>query len=707
MALTQDKRLISFHSNLGDNALLLQSFNGVEGLSRLFSFNLELLSEQSSIKFDKIVGQPAAIRILLGDGKQYRYIHGIISRFSQGSREHDLYRYRAQLVPWLWWLTRRANSRIFQNLSVLDIIQKIFSELGFKDFRIAAQGSFEPLEYCVQYRETDFNFVSRLMEQYGIYYFFEHDKSKHTLVLGNSPSGHPACPVESKFPVHRQSTAVSDEDYVDTFETQYEVRSGKYSLSDYSFETPATNLEVNVSSVVKLPNIGAFEIYDYPGEYTKKSQGEKLTKIRMEEEEALHQVVTGSGICRVFTSGHKFLIRDHYRQDLNTNYVLTEVHHSATVGHTYLGEGEEGVETYSNFFTCIPQTVPYRPPRTTPKPVIQGTQTAVVSGKKGEEIWVDKYGRIKLQFHWDREGKYDENSSCWVRVATPWAGKQWGAIHIPRIGQEVIVEFEEGDPDRPIVVGSVYNATNMPAYGLPSEQTKSGIKSMSSKGGGGFNEIRFEDKKGSEQLFIHAEGQQDVRTKKGKFEFVGEEHHSIVKKDDLEKIEGEKHYKVTKDEFEQFGKDLHINVTGDQNEKVGGTVSQKAGMDVQIKAGMKYAVDSGMEIHLKAGMNLMIESGVQLTLKAGASFINIGPAGIALSGAPMVLINSGGAAGSGSGSSPHPPTAPKDAKEADTAKAGQLEQTPPPPRPPKPEKYSAKALMMKDAAKNGTPFCDT
>jgi len=703
--LKQENRLISIHTNLGEDALLLQSFSGVEGISRLFNFNLDLISEQASIKMDQVVGQRAAIRVALGDHKSYRYIHGFISRFSQGNKEHELYRYRAQLVPWLWFLTRRAGSRIFQNLSVLDIIQKIFSELGFSDFRLAVQGSFEPLEYCVQYRETDFNFVSRLMEQYGIFYFFEHDKTKHMLVLANSPGGHTQCPVESKFPVHRQSSTIPDSDYVSAFEVQYEVRSGKYTMSDYFFETPTTSLEVNLPSTVKLPNIGGFEIYDYPGEYEKKAQGEKLVKVRMEEEEALHQVVSGAGVCRVFTAGHKFALKDHYRSDLNTNYVLTEVHHTATVGHTYLGEDEEGSESYSNFFSCIPLAVPYRPPRVTPKPVIQGTQTAVVVGKKGEEIWVDKYSRIKVQFHWDREGKFDEKSSCWIRVASPWAGKQWGAIHIPRIGQEVIVEFEEGDPDHPIVVGSVYNAANMPGYALPGEQTKSGIKSMSTKGGGGFNEFRFEDKKGSEQLFISAERNQDVRTKNDKLEFVGNENHLIVKKDDFEKIEGEKHFEVVKDQFEKFGKDLHSHVTGDQNEKVDKTASLKVGMDLQQKVGKNYAVDSGMEIHLKAGMNVMIESGMQLTLKAGGSFINIGPAGIAISGAPMVLVNSGGAAGSGSGSSPQPPKDPKAAKEADKAKAGQVETTPPPPRPPQPQKYSAKALMIKDAAKSGTPFC--
>lgn len=707
MPLNQKDRLISVRTALEEDVLVLQSLEGVEGISQLFRFSLDLVSEEPSIDAKKIVGQEAAVRIALSDFKSYRYIHGLVSRFSQGNKEHELYRYRAEVVPQFWILTRRAQSRIFQDMTVLDIIKKIFGELGLKNFRTDIQGDFEQLEYCVQYRETDFNFVSRLMEQYGIYYFFEHSEDKHTLVLANSKNGNPECPVESTFPVHEQSSTISDKDYISRFEVHHELRSGKYTLSDYSFKTPTTPLEVGVATKVTLPNLGGLEIYDYPGEYLTKGEGDKLVRIRMEEEEAPHNVVHGSGVCRVFTAGHKFTLKGHYRRDLNKSYVLTEVAHSATVGsHTYLGEGQGNDESYANSFMCIPQDVPFRPPRITPKPVIQGTQTAFVTGKKGEEIWPDEFGRIKVQFHWDREGQQDEKSSCWIRVATPWAGKQWGAIHIPRVGQEVIVAFEEGDPDRPIVVGSVYNSASMPAYKLADEKTKSGIKSLSSKGGGGFNEIRFEDKKGSEQIFIHAEKNQELRTKSDRLEFVGNENHAIVKKDDLEKIEGEKHYDVAKDQFEKYGIDLHRSVTGDLNEKVGMTASLKVGMDLQEKVGMNYALDSGMEIHLKAGMNVVIESGLQLTLKAGASFINIGPAGIALSGAPLVLINSGGAAGSGSGASPQSPKSPKAPKEAGTAQAGQVDASPPAPRPPKPEAYSPKAVSLKNAAASATAFCE-
>ena len=282
--------------------------------------------------------------------------------------------------------------------------------------------------------------------------------------------------------------------------------------------------------------------------------------------------------------------------------------------------------------------------RVTPKPVVQGAQTAIVVGPKGEEIWTDKYGRVKVQFHWDREGKRNEQSSCWIRVAQTWAGKRWGTMFMPRIGQEVIVDFLEGDPDQPIITGRVYNADAMPPYELPREQTKSTIKSNSSKGGGGFNELRFEDAKDKEQVFVHAERDMDVRVKNDSREWIGQDRHLIVKQDQIEQVEGDK----------------HLTVKGDHNEKVNGTISVQAGMDMQEKVGMKHALDAGMEIHLKAGMNVVLEAGMSITLKAGGGFIVVGPAGVTISGVP-ILLNSGGAAGSGSGAAPESPTEPQEA----------------------------------------------
>jgi type VI secretion system secreted protein VgrG len=323
----------------------------------------------------------------------------------------------------------------------------------------------------------------------------------------------------------------------------------------------------------------------------------------------------------------------------------------------------------------------------TPKPTVQGTQTAIVVGPPGEEIFVDKYGRVKVQFHWDRESKANADSSCWIRVAQSMAGIRWGAAFWPRIGHEVVVDFLEGDPDQPIIIGSVYNASEMPPYPLPEQKTKTVIfKSNSSKGGGGFNEFRVEDKKSEEQIFINAERNEDVRIKNDLFETIGNESHLIINKDQLERVDGDKHQ----------------HVKGDRNELVDQTISVKAGQDMQEKVGQNYAMETGMSYHLKAGMSIVIEAGTSLTLKVGGNFINFNSGGIFISGT-MVMINSGGAAGSGAGSSPDTP---KDPKEADTAEPGEKSQPPPaaPPLPPK--TFSPAALVMKQAAQTGAPFCD-
>jgi type VI secretion system secreted protein VgrG len=351
--------------------------------------------------------------------------------------------------------------------------------------------------------------------------------------------------------------------------------------------------------------------------------------------------------------------------------LLIDVQHSATVGESYTGSADGAEGHYSNHFTCIPFTVPFRPQRTTPKPFVQGPQTAVVVGPSGEEIYTDKYGRVKVQFFWDREGEQDENSSCWVRVSQPWAGKNWGALNIPRIGQEVIVEFLEGDPDRPIITGRVYNAEQMPPYTLPDNMTRTTFMSRSTQGGtsSNYNEFRIEDKTGSEQVFIHAEKDMDVRVKNDSREFVGNDRSLIVKGDQKEEVDGEQHIQITNDQCEKVGGDASLNVTGNENVQIGQNMSLQVGQNLQEKSGQNFAHEAGMEIHLKAGMNIVIEAGMELTIKASGSFINIGPSGVAISG-PMVLINSGGAAGSGSGSSPQSPKDPKAPDEADDGSKG-------------------------------------
>jgi type VI secretion system secreted protein VgrG len=670
------------HTPLGKDALLLQSFSGQEGVSELFRFDLRMHSQNRSISFDSVIGKSATVQVMLARGQE-RFINGVVSSFAQAGTSQGMAHYHATLVPWFWLLTRTSDCRIFQQQSVPEIIEKLFQERGFKDYSLRLHGSFRPRDYCVQYRETTFNFISRLMQEEGIFYFFEHAKDKHTLVLANSPNEFKPCPGQASARYESAQGVGRNEEVVTEWSVGQEVRPGKYAATDFNFETPKLDLTAQVTGKDERQ----YEIYDYPGEYATKDEGERLVGVRMEEEEAPRLVASGSGNCRAFTPGYRFDLKEHYRRDLNKSYALLSIFHSFEQGMNFRSTADASRDfSYANRFQCVPHPTPYRPRRTAPVPVVHGTQTAIVVGPAGEEIYTDKYGRVKVQFHWDREGKYDEKSSCWVRVSQNWAGKRWGAMFLPRVGQEVIVDFIEGDPDRPIITGRVYNAGAMPPYALPDEKTKSTIKSYSSKGGAGFNEIRFEDKKGSEQLFVHAEKDKHVRVKNDRVEWVGNDSHLVVKHDQLEGVDGNK----------------HLTVKGDQNEKVDGGYSLKVGQDAQTKVGMKFAAQAGQEIHLKAGMNVVIEAGMSITLKAGGGFVVVGPAGVTISGNP-VLINSGGAAGSGSGSSPQPPKAPK---EADKAEPGQAPPLPPKKTPPKSTQYSPAALAMKQAARDGTPFCD-
>jgi type VI secretion system secreted protein VgrG len=685
---TQDHRLLAIDTPLGKDVLLLQEVTGYEAMSRLFSYELDLLAyDNDSIAFDSIVGEKVTISLQQPDGN-LRYINGYVGRFAQGETDERMFtHYHAQVVPWLWFLTRQADCRIFQNLAVPDIISQVFNLFSFNDFRLSLNGSYPPLEYCVQYRETSFNFVSRLMEEFGIFYYFDHStKGKHTLVLCDQSNALPVCS-SSPISYDTQVGGLEDPEVINNWHVGQEVRTGKYTVTDYNFITPSTSLLANEPTVVELPASQGLELFDYPGLHTDKDQGDTVAKVRMQEEEANYMVVSAAGNPRGLMSGYSFELKNHYRSDQNDNYVVTEARHFASAGQSYTTAGTQGGETYSNHFSCIPASVTFRPMRITPKPFVQGPQPALVVGKDGEEIWVDKYGRIKVQFYWDRLGQNNENSSCWIRVSQPWAGANWGAIWIPRIGQEVLVSFLEGDPDRPIVIGRVYNADEMPPYTLPDYQTRSTFKSRSSKGGGpsNYNELRFEDLKGSEQIFMNAEKDLDVRVENDSREFIGANRHLIVTANQQEKVNADKHLQVVGDHLESIGGNMSLQVTGNQMESVTGnkslsvtgnhseSITGKSSLAVTMNrdvTAMAYAVKTDTTIHLNAGMSAVIEAGLELTLKAGANFIDIGPAGIFISGTPMVFINSGGAAGSAPDANPQSPDSPTAPKDPDTADDG-------------------------------------
>jgi type VI secretion system secreted protein VgrG len=657
---TQTGRLISLTTPLGEDKLLLTGFTGHEAISRMFDFRLQMLSEDTAIDFTQIIGQSVTINVLQQDNS-HRHFNGIVSHFACTGKDGDMTRYELQMVPKLWTLTRYADCRIFHNKDVTEVIKQILGERGI-DYEGSLTGKYKKLEYCVQYRETDFNFISRLMEQFGIFYFFKHGDGSHTMALGDSSSVHQPCPGKSTAGFNLAFGGLDAGDIVNAWSVGQELRSGKHSLTDYNFTTSTSDLSASETTIYTVGGNDWMEIFDYPGIYGTQSDGTAVAKIRMQEDEAQHKIAHGASVCRAFTTGYKFDLQEHPLNAMNVSYVLTEIQHVASVAGTYRTEGSLGEDNYSNHFACIPADVQFRPPRLTPKPFVQGPQTAVVVGKSsdqdsvndqqaggdGEEIWVDKWGRILVHFPWDRK----KAISCWVRVSQDWAGQGWGMINIPRVGQEVLVSFLDGDPDRPIVTGRVYNDVQTVPYKLPDNGTRTTFRTSSSTGGGTahYNEFRIEDKTGSEQLFLRGEKDFDTRILNDSREWIGNNQSSMVQQDRMEKVGG----------------DDNLSVTGNINQKAGQNISVQAGQNLYEKSGMNFAHEAGMAIHLKAGMTLVLEAGTELTLKVGGNFIDINPAGVTIVGS-MVMINSGGAAGSGCGSSP---TDPKNPDEADDGSKG-------------------------------------
>lgn len=477
-----------------------------EELGRPFQMDLEMFCEKADVAADKVLGTAVSISITKPDGGK-RHFHGLVSRFAYAGNRGRYQVYRLTLRPWLWFLTRTSDCRIFQQMTVPDIIEKVFRDKnGFTDFKRSLSGTYKTWDYCVQYRESDFAFVSRLMEQEGIYYFFEHTADKHTLVFADAPSAHSLIASDSgELPYRGGGDGRIGQDHIHDWIRYQEVQTATYVTQDYDFVKPKANLEVR-SQVTRQHALASYEAYDYPGEYTETADGTPWVKARIEELQAEHLRGTGIGTSYDAAAGKKFKLVDFPRAAENAEYLVVAGDYQIESGEVEQFSGDSQ-NKFDVKLEVIEATQAFRAKRITPRPIVSGPQTAVVVGKEGEEIWTDKYGRVKVQFFWDREGKKDENSSCWIRVSQVWAGKTWGAMHIPRIGQEVIVEFLEGDPDRPIITGRVYNNDEMPPYALPDNATQSGIKSRSSKEGTAenFNELRFEDKKGEEQVYFHAE----------------------------------------------------------------------------------------------------------------------------------------------------------------------------------------------------------
>jgi type VI secretion system secreted protein VgrG len=527
MTYSQANRPLRVRTPLGEDALLLAGITGLEGVSMPFSFRLDLVSEDDAITADRLLRQGVAVTLVLPGGEE-RVIHGLVRRFVQEGGQEELTLYEAEIVPWLWFLSLSRESRIYQNLTVPEILESVFRRVSPRgEFELRCTRAYPRREFCVQYRESHLDFVSRLMEEEGIFYFFEHSADKHVLVVADGNEAVRPCPGIERARMAPQSE-MADDDVVEALHREETACVGRVVLRDYDYLQPSLTLEGAAAAA------GSEEAYDYPGDFAAPDEGERFARIRMEEAAALRQVVRGQSTCRGFRSGFRFDLTHHAAASANQPYMLLQVQHVASAGDFRTWDASP--MEYRNHFLAIPHAVAFRPRRATPHPVVRGAQTALVVGPAGEEVWVDRHGRIKVQFYWDREGRRDENSSCWVRVSQPWAGKGWGAVHLPRIGNEVVVEFLEGDPDRPIVTGCVYNAEQTPPFELPGAAVRVGMRSRSSRGGGGYNEISVTDTRGAEAVTIHAQHDLETTVLHDESVSVGEKRAVRVGADDLLRV---------------------------------------------------------------------------------------------------------------------------------------------------------------------------
>lgn len=642
MSYDQTNRILAIKTDLGDNAAVLTELDGEDAISRPYVFRIRFATEAGASDVKALLG--TAVTLWMGrpgdsdvgpTGVDRTPVHGRFRRLTRGvAARGEATEWQAEVVPLLWFLSRTSDCRIFQEKTIPEIIEEILGLHGVTDYRLKLTGSYEPLEYCVQYRESALDFISRLMEQAGIYYWHEHTDSAHTLVIADENGSAPLAPFPD-LPISGNAKIAA----IHRLDEEFAVRSGKWTLRDYNFETPSLDLEANAPTTIDVEQMRIRERYDYPGLYKDTGAGRHVADLRMEEEEAHFQRRHGRSGLAGFHAGLRVKIDGIEDPEV----LLTELRHRAEDYSHWSGEMWGGREPrapfYENGFVCIPKKVPYRPERMTPKPFVRGPQTAVVTGPSGEEIHTDEYGRVKVQFHWDRVNPADDSSSCWVRVSQGWAGAGWGQMHIPRIGHEVIVDFLEGDPDRPIITGRVYNAENTVPYALPANKTQSGIKSNSSKGGGGSNEFRFEDKKGSEQVFFHAEkdldsevennetrkvggkgtGNRTTDIKNDETLTVGANKTTTVKGNFEETILGTETRSVTGDVSETFSANEKRNITGNQTETIMGNLDQT------IQGNYNQSVIGAINIKTASTYDVLATGPVTFTAPSG--FTVIAPGG--------------------------------------------------------------------------------
>ena len=686
----QTNRLLTFTSPLGADVLLPDCLNGVEGISELYCYQLDLLAEKDvTIDPKKIVGQKVCVGITADDAGTQRYFNGIVSNFEMQGGDKVFNNYRATIVPNLWVLTLNKNTRVFQNMTVIDVIRKVLSAYSISP-SVETSETYQTLEYCTQYRETDFHFISRLMEQHGILYYFKHTKNDHTLVLQDNSSMLSECAVQDTF---RYAPEGADREgfydfVVNEIISKSSMVSGKYTAWDYSFIRYQAVPSGGAKETTKGPlGANSNEQYDYADSaaaYLKKPESDSkvndqttfFVKARRDSGDAETLVVEGESNAIPMQTGYRFTLTENPLSNLNTKYLLTRIEHHARQSPSYRSGTEDVAEPYSNQFRAVPSSIVYRPPMVTDKPVVHGMHTGKVVVRSGEESYMDKYGRVCVQFWWDRDREPNTPDNTLLRVAQSWAGKGWGTYFWPRLDDEVLIDFMEGDPDQPIVVGSVYNGVNMPKYDPAGQYTLSGILTRSSKDGGeaNANELRFEDLKGKEQIFMNAERDYDLHVEHDWHTLVGNEQHTKVTKNQYEEVDGDSHLLVKGKQIHEVDADADLNVKGkqivqvggDREHTVGGNIKEQVGASYGMtvaenlvqQAGENYSLMVGESTQVMAGENCNVTAGEAINLMGGTAvnitggsegvsivgpggFISITEAGIAIMGT-LVMINSGG-----------------------------------------------------------------
>jgi len=631
-----------------EHDLQVLEFRGREALSQPFAFELELVSERPDLDLENLLHQPAFLALSpAGNG-----IHGLIHRVAQGDSGKRLTRYHITLRPQMAYLAHRTNQRIFQHLTVEKIISQVLEEHGIQTnaFRFGLGSVYPERDYCVQYDESDLHFIQRLCEEEGIHYHFQHSAAGHVLVFGDDQTGFPKlAPVTYQ----QDSGLVADEPVVKRFGLRVETRTSRVTRRDYDFEKPRLTMEGAFHSEFQ-PDL---EDYDYPGRFTERARGKHLSQRALERHRSDYELAEGESDQPQLVTGRFLALTDHPLNDWNQLWLLNEILHEGKQPQVL----EESVTSdslardgftqgYRNHFTATPWHATYRPALKHPTPKVLGSQTAVVTGPAGEEIHCDEYGRLKVQFHWDREGQADDKTSCWLRVSTSWAGDRYGGIAIPRVGMEVLVTFLEGDPDQPLVTGCLYHKEHVVPYDLPANKTRSVFKTLSSPGGAGYNELRIEDRKGAEQIYVHAQRDWDENIEHDQKIRIGHGRHDTVEANSYSEFKAEEHRTIHADRKTEIRANDHLTVGNAQH----------------VKIGTGQFVEVGNEIHYYAGSKVVIDAGMELTASGGGSFLKLDPSGVTLNGA-NIKINSGGTPGKGSGLSILAPVIPW---AADQDKAG-------------------------------------